>query len=75
MHLKVFVKLKKPWKPSRLGKKTPKKPKKPKIPKKTQQNPKKTTPLGFLKKTRVFSIPVCRALLGIKKTPTIQGLK
>ncbi len=33
MHLKVFVKMKKPWKPSRLGKKNPKKPQK------TQKNP------------------------------------
>ena len=54
MHLKVFVKLKKPLKPSRLGKKTQKNPKKPKKPKK---NPKKPTGLVFFKKTRVFSNP------------------
>ncbi len=55
MHLKVFVKLKKPLKPSRLGKKTQKTQKKPKKPKKNPKNP-----LGwvFLKKTRVFSNPV-----------------
>jgi hypothetical protein len=45
------VKLKKPYKPSRLGKKTQKNPKK----------PKKPTGLGFLKKTRVFSNPACIA--------------
>jgi hypothetical protein len=50
MHLKVFVKLKKTLKPSRLGKKTQKKQKKPKNPK----NPKKTTGLGFLKKPGFF---------------------
>jgi hypothetical protein len=51
MHSKVFVKLKKTLKPSRLGKKTQKKPKKPKKPKKTQKNP-----LGwvFLKKPGFF---------------------
>ncbi len=54
MHLKVFVKLKKPYKPSRLGKKTQKTPKKPKKPKKTQKNQK--NPLGwvFLKKPGFF---------------------
>ncbi len=57
MHLKVFVKLKKTLKPSRLGKKNQKKPKKPKKPKKTQKNPKKPTGLVFFKKTRVFSNP------------------
>jgi hypothetical protein len=57
MHLKVFVKLKKTLKPSRLGKKTQKNPKKPKKPKKTQKTPKKPTGLGFFKKTRVFSNP------------------
>ncbi len=47
MHLKVFVKLKKPLKPSRLGKKTQKNPKKTKKPKK---KPKKTqkNPLGWV---------------------------
>jgi hypothetical protein len=51
MHLKVFVKLKKTLKPSRLGKKTQKNPKNPKKPKKTQKNP-----LGwvFLKKPGFF---------------------
>ncbi len=58
MHLKVFVKLKKPYKPSRLGKKTQKNPKKPKKPQKKQKNPKKPTGPGFFfKKTRVFSNP------------------
>ncbi len=58
MHLKVFVKLKKTLKTSRLGKKTQKKPKKTKKPKKIQKNPKKPTGLGFFKKPRVFSNPV-----------------
>jgi hypothetical protein len=57
MHLKVFVKLKKTLKPSRLGKKTKKNQKNPKNPKKTPKNPKKPTGLGFFKKTRVFFQP------------------
>ncbi len=54
MHLKVFVKLKKTLKTLTSGQKNPKKPKKTQ---KTQKNPKKTTGLGFFKKTRVFSNP------------------
>ncbi len=55
MHLKVFVKLKKPLKTLSSGQKTPKKKQKnPKNPKK----PKKTHWAGFKKKTRVFSNPV-----------------
>ncbi len=51
MHPKVFVKLKKPSKPSLLGKKPQKKTKKPKKPQKTHW-------AGFFKnKTRVFSNP------------------
>ncbi len=55
MHLKVFVKLKKPLKTLSSGQKTQKKTKKPKKKQETQKNP-----LGwvFLKKTRVFSNPV-----------------
>jgi hypothetical protein len=54
MHLKVFVKLKKPFKPSHLGKKTTKKTKKPKKnPKKT----KKTHWAGFFKKNPGFFQP------------------
>ncbi len=56
MHLKVFVKLKKTLKPSRLGKKTQKKPKKPKNPK-TQKKKKKTHRAVFFLKTRVFPNP------------------
>jgi hypothetical protein len=55
MHPKVIVKLKKTLKTLSSGQKNPKK--KPKKPKKTQKNPKKTTGLGFFKKTRVFSNP------------------
>jgi hypothetical protein len=54
MHLKVFVKLKKP---SRLGKKTQKTQKKPKNPQKNKK-PKKNLWAGFFFKTRVFSNPV-----------------
>jgi hypothetical protein len=58
MHPKVFVKLKKPLKPSLLGKKTQKTPKKPKKTKKQQKNNKKNPPGWFKKKkTRVFSNP------------------
>jgi hypothetical protein len=54
MHLKVFVKLKKPLKTLSSGQKNPKNPKKTKKPKKTQKKP-----LGwvFFKKTRVFYNP------------------
>jgi hypothetical protein len=62
MHLKVFVKLKKPLKTLSSGQKKPKKPpKNPKKPKKTKKKKKKTrkNPLGwFFLKTRVFSNPV-----------------
>jgi hypothetical protein len=55
MHPKVFVKLIKPKKHSRPGKKTQKNPKNPK-------NSKKPTGLGILKKTRVFSNPAKNGL-------------
>jgi hypothetical protein len=65
MHLKVFLKLKKPKKLSsgQVYKKNEKKPKKPKKPKKTktkqknQKNKKKTTGLGLKKKKPGFFQP------------------
>jgi hypothetical protein len=57
MHLKVFVKLKKPLKTLSSGQKNPKKTKKTQKPEKNQKNPKKPTGLGFFLKNRVFSNP------------------
>jgi hypothetical protein len=55
MHLRVFVKLKKTLKPSRLGKKTQKKPKKTQKTQKKPKKPKKTHWAGFfLKKPGFF---------------------
>jgi hypothetical protein len=56
MHLKVFVKLKKPLKTLSSGQKTQKKPKKPKNPKKTKK-PKKTHWAGFFLKKPGFFQP------------------
>jgi hypothetical protein len=57
------VKLKKTLTTLSSGQKNPKKPKNTQ---KTQKNPKKPTGLGFFKKTRVFSNPDLKAVLGIR---------
>jgi hypothetical protein len=57
MHLKVFLKLKKPLKPSLLGKKPKQTQKNPKNQKKTKKTQKEPTGLSFKKKTWVFSNP------------------
>jgi hypothetical protein len=55
MHLKVFVKLKKPLKTLSSGQKNPKKNQKnPKKPQKNQKNPKKTHWAGFFFKKPGF---------------------